>query len=253
MADSKNLTKAMLPSESEMIRNFLAWYALAQSNPQQFERGKRWYSDANHQCRELQEWANDELGLSITFHETCQFVSAISPGTSWKTNLSLAQQALTAYSYFTSNLDRRAYLSSERYMVGYTWQNTFNAFDCADGQDIPVTRNKTFAFADNLEHPTDAEHDFSALTIEEMAQFIAIDQHMIHVLANTRCQGSINPGRYYKCLAIALVKACLLLGIDPRQGQSAVWNFRVESFEAGHSVESLCELIDSLLEMEEIL
>jgi hypothetical protein len=240
MADSKNLNKSMIPSDEQMLSNFLAWYALAQTKQERFAVNMQWYVNANYECECMAVDLSREFGVQLSIHTVCQVVSCLSPGKNWELNLADAGKAIRAYFLFQDLDDRKAYLKTQKFGVGYTWENCVNAFNALDGNDIPETREKTFAFARNLEFPKEGK-------------LATVDQHMIHILTGTRLKGSINPGSHYKRLAKVVLLGCKLLGVTVEEGQAAVWGFRVDSFKAGVSVDSLCDLVEGLIDSENIL
>lgn len=126
------------------------------------------------------------------------------------------------------------YLRQRGFGVGYTWENTRNAWSALDGNDIPATREKTYNFAHNLEFPEESSFEFAT-----------VDQHMIHILCNTKCKGSINPSRYYNKLKLVIIRVAKGLGILPQQLQAAVWGYRVDAFASGLSVDSVYELMEA--------
>lgn len=138
----------------------------------------------------------------------------------------------------TTEEERFAYLGERKYQTGYTWENTRNAFHILDtGEDIPRERIKTYSFGHNLEFPTKSEE-------------VTIDLHMAHILGKTRQRGPVNVNAVYDLMAKVVRFVANILGIPARCLQSAVWGARVDAFEAGYDVDSLCDLIASIAEVE---
>lgn len=235
MASPIHLSKSMIPSDEIMLANFLAWYALAQRDSESFNRNFNWYRTANRECQELADF------VQLSLHTVCQVVSCLSPGKRWTLNIADAESLIHVWKEIPDNETRCAALQSIGFSVGYTWENALNAFHVLDtGQDIPPTREKTYNFAGNLEFP-------------DSPDYCTVDQHMIHILTGTGLKGSINPNKNYGRLQRVIIVACTVLGILPSEGQAAAWGFRVDSFEAGLSVDSLMELVQSILSIGEIL
>ena len=236
MAKSHYLAAKLLPSDEEMLAELLAWYALAQRDKQRFEFNFHWYEFANGECQSLAQKYN------LTLHTTCQVVAAISPGKKWPINLRDAEHAIQAFFQFKTEAERIVYLGTLSYQTGYTWENTRNAWHILEtGEDIPREREKTYSFAHNLEFPLSEGED------EE----VTIDLHMAHILGKTKKRGPVNVNSNYKRLVRIVEVAANLLGILKKRIQAAVWGFRVDAFEAGYSVDSLCSLVESSREVEQ--
>lgn len=233
MAKSLYIGKKSLPTFEEMCTELLAWYAYAQRDQQQFQAGLAWYDTAREECRRLAELYGFDL------HTVCQVVAAISPGKQWEINIRDAEYILQVWlTGVQSEDERHAYLLERKYQTGYTWENTRNAFHILDsGDSIPLERIKTFCFADNLENTN-------------VTDLITIDLHMAHILGKTRKRGPVNVNAVYDLMAKVVVFVAALLGLEPKRLQSAVWDARVQAFIAGYDVNSLCDLIASIVEVE---
>jgi len=243
MAKSKNLNRALVPSKAAMIVSLLAWFALARANVVEFAVGLAWYVTAHNDCHRLLARVahfNGVKGAVVDFHVVCQVVAAISPGKEWSANIADAQTVIEAFFACDTEWDRKAFcLVDGHFQVGYTWKNSVKAWRIlAGGGDIEPTSEKTYCFADNLEFPLTSLR-------------ATIDQHMIHVLCETRWKGSIGAGGYYGQLEEAVVEAAAILRIRPSELQATIWHERVTRFAAGYSVESIYELVESIAIVEE--
>lgn len=234
MAKSHYMGKKSLPTFEGMCAELLAWYAFAQRDAKQFQEGLVWYDSARAECNRLAEL------YGFNLHTVCQVVAAISPGKPWPVNIRDAEYILQVWlTGVQSEKERFAYLLERKYQTGYTWENTRNAFCVLDtGDPIPPERIKTFCFADNLENT-------------QATELVTIDLHMAHILGKTRLRGPVNVNACYDSLASVVVFVGNLLGIEPKRLQSVVWHARVQAFIAGYSVESLCDLIASIAEVED--
>lgn len=228
MAKSLYLGKKSLPTFEEMCRELLAWHAYASRDPETFRANLEWYITARGECQTLGD------KYTLTLHQTCQVVAAISPGKKWGINLRDAELIIQAWRLYATEVERFSYLLEYHFQTGYTWENARNAFTILDtGADIPSERTKTFAFAANLEFPG-------------LTDLVTIDLHMAHILGKTRQRGPVNVGAVYDLLVEPVRFVARLLGITPDQLQSLVWGTRVAAFEAGYDADTLCDLIASI-------
>lgn len=236
MAKSTYIGKKSLPSFEEMCQELFAWYAFAQRDTERFQYNLHWYNHANADCSTLAERYN------LSLHTVCQVVAAISPGKQWGINIRDAEFIIQVWqSGVKDEKSRFAYLLERSYQTGYTWENTRNAFHILDtGEDIPVERQKTYAFASNLEFPDTSEE-------------VTIDLHMGHVLGKTRKRGPVNVNAVYGLMVEAVRFVANVLRIHARRLQSAIWGSRVDAFEAGLDVDSVCDLVASIVEAEDYI
>lgn len=234
MAKSTYIGKKSLPTFEEMCAELFSWYAFSQREEAQFEANLHWYNTANEDCQALAM----ERGVSL--HTVCQVVAAISPGKQWDINIRDAKLILEAWQAgLITEEERFAYLGQFSYQTGYTWENTRNAFAILDGgQDIPAERQKTFAFADNLEFP-------------DTSELVTIDLHMGHILGKTRKRGPVNVNAVYDLMVEAVRFVASVLKIKALRLQSAIWGARVDAFKAGLDVDSVCDLVASMIEGEQ--
>lgn len=233
MAKSTYIGKKSLPTHGEMVRELLAWWSFSQRNPERHAFNRRWYWHAQADCQTLADKHD------LTLHTVCQVVAAISPGKQWNINMRDAELIIEAWKMGLVGEEARfAYLGQFAYQTGYTWENTRNAFAILDnGTDIPEERTKTFCFAQNLEFPG-------------LGKRATMDLHMGHILGKTRKRGPVNINAVYADMEHATHTAARLLGVLPEELQGAAWGARVDAFEAGYDVDTLCDLVDSMESVE---
>jgi hypothetical protein len=233
MADSITLNKKMLPSEPEMIRNLLTWYALAQSNPFQLAKDTFWYPTALEDCKRLQEELEKEQ-IALDLFQVITVVAIVSPAMKWELNVESARHTILAWYYAKGEVNRKAEYMKSKIGVGRTWQNIIKAWNYLDGNiQLTDASPKTFRFADNIANG-------------DLSQFATIDQHMIHIICDTKMRGSISHGSYYLVLERVVILVATMLGLPVSAFQAILWGCRVSLFESGHDVSDIYSLIASL-------
>lgn len=229
MTATKNLTKAMIPSQEEMVKNILTWHALAITSPT-FEEDSEWYRSVHAECKAYTYMLNGD-GITITLDQFIDVVAAVSPGLNWERNIYSAECVVRTWAMYNTLEERHAHFLTYKTGIAHGWRNFDRAWAILDGTATLDTKApKTHAFGDNIRNP-------------ETSTLVTIDQHMIHIICDTGLRGSINPGNHYPKLAKAMRQAANILGMPMLKLQAAIWCCRVALFKAGYDVDGLSALL----------
>lgn len=229
MTATKNLTKDMIPSQEEMVKNILTWHALAITNPS-YEEDSNWYKNVHAECHAYTYMLNN-TDIDITLDQFIDVVAAVSPGLNWERNIYSAECIVRTWAKYNTLEERHAHFLTYKTGIAHGWRNFDKAWAILDGTaTLDAKAAKTYAFSDNIRKP-------------ESSTLVTIDQHMIHIICDTGLRGSINPGNHYPKLAKAMRQAANILGMPMLKLQAAVWCCRVDFFKAGYTVDQLNDLL----------
>lgn len=162
-------------------RSLLKWWDW--SREEQKERGRRWYTDASRECRELASKYNRDYALVV-----CA-AAALSPNKSWKHSVKALEKMLSGGSGVHFGRQEKA------------------ARACLDGDMSALSGPKVTQFARAIVGHTDA---------------CVIDVHMRRAMGSDK-KHSPDPGRPYNDLAQALTLAAHLVSVPVTTFQATVW------------------------------